>query len=135
MKGHLQTLTVLIENVKHAVQGRSLNFLLFLIKRTLCDGTDGNKIQVTVDDTTSKRVTSCVPKETSVGSFLEELEKDLQKYPGHIFRAKWQHSQVQTCIENLNDNTVIMLMDFSENYRCCVKYACFLCVIKQESSF
>lgn len=76
------------------------------------------QIQVTVDDNTSKRVTSCVPKETSVESFLGDFEKDLQKYPAHIFRAKWQHSQVQRCIENLNEYTVIMLMDFSENYRC-----------------
>ena len=76
------------------------------------------QIQVTIEDNTSKRVTSCVPKETSVGSFLKELENDLQKYPGHIFRAKWQQNQVQTCIDNLNDNAVIMLMDFSENYRC-----------------
>lgn len=75
-------------------------------------------IQVTAEDNTFKRVTSCVPKETSVGSFLKELEKDLQKYPGHIFRAKWQQNQVQTCIDNLEKNHVIMLMDFSEDYRC-----------------
>ena len=61
-------------------------------------------------------------KSTPVDSFLKELENDLQKYPGHIYRAKWQHQQVQTCMDNLDEDTVLMMMDFSENYRCQFQY-------------
>ena len=45
-------------------------------------------IQITTNDNLKKRVTSCVVKSTTVDSFLKELENDMQKYPGHIYRAK-----------------------------------------------
>jgi hypothetical protein len=47
-----------------------------------------------------------------------ELENDLTKYPQHIFRARWQHKQMQSCIDQMEKNKLVMLMDYSENYRC-----------------
>ncbi|KAJ8300503.1 hypothetical protein KUTeg_022022 [Tegillarca granosa] len=46
------------------------------------------------------------------------MKKDLELYPGHIFRAKWQQKQMSNCINNLRQGTVAMVMDFSENYGC-----------------
>jgi hypothetical protein len=75
-------------------------------------------IKVRIDDNSLKRVTPCVQKITSIDDFFTEIEKDLNKYPSHIFRAKWQHNQLQDRINNLKEGEVIMLMDYSENYRC-----------------
>lgn len=76
-------------------------------------------IQMQNEDNSTKRVTSCVQKLTPCDVFLEELEKDLDRYPSHIFRARWQHKQLQNTINNLQDNQVVLLMDFSDNYNCC----------------
>lgn len=65
-----------------------------------------------------KKVTSCVSHKTSFAEFIEEFEKDLTKYPSHIFRAQWQHKQMQTVIEKLEKDKLVMLMDYSETYRC-----------------
>ena len=61
---------------------------------------------------------SCVPKENSFSDFLAEMKKDLELYPGHIFRAKWQQKQMTNCIQNLKPGSVAMVMDVSENYAC-----------------
>ena len=65
-----------------------------------------------------KRCVSCVPKENNIGSFLAELKQDMEVYPGHIFRARWQQKQMTNCIDHLRDGSVAMVMDFSENYGC-----------------
>ena len=75
-------------------------------------------IQVTDDKLKVKRVTSCVSKTTNVQEFLSELQDDVKKYTPHIFRANWQHKQLQSCLQNLQPGQLVMLMDFSENYRC-----------------
>lgn len=70
-----------------------------------------------------KRCISCMEKKTSLQDFISCLDKDLQVYPYHIFRAKWQHTQMSKCITDLDNSGtgVILLMDFSENYRCSYK--------------
>lgn len=65
-----------------------------------------------------KRVTSCVAKETSVNTFLQEYEVDLKTLPSHLFRAGWQHAQMSACKKQLQPNELMMVMDYSENYSC-----------------
>ncbi len=65
-----------------------------------------------------KRIMSCVEKNTTVSVFLEALLSDFRVYSSHIFRANWQHTQLSKCIASLHPNEIIMLMDYSENYRC-----------------
>lgn len=69
-------------------------------------------------DRGKKRVTSCVSKKSSFKDIIRELENDLTKYPQHIFRARWRHKQMQNCIDQMEKNKLVMLMDYSENYRC-----------------
>lgn len=63
----------------------------------------------------TKKVTSCVMKETSAKEFLEEYHKDLHGMSGHLFTAKWQHDMMKECID-AGKTTVVM--DFAENYAC-----------------
>ncbi len=65
-----------------------------------------------------KRVVSCVPQKTSFDVFLKELKDDMETYPAHIHRAKWQHRQMQLCIQTLKDDEAMIVMDFAENYSC-----------------
>ena len=65
-----------------------------------------------------KRIMSCVSKSTSVDHFLTEYENTMSVYSSHIFRANWQHEQMNVCQENLKEGQVMMVMDFSENYKC-----------------
>ena len=65
-----------------------------------------------------KRVVSCVPKKTKFGVLLDDLELELDSYPAHIFRAKWQQMQMQKCLESLSEVEAMMVMDFAENYSC-----------------
>ena len=46
------------------------------------------------------------------------MKQDLEVYPGHIFRAKWQQKQMTNCIGHLKPESIAMVMDFSENYGC-----------------
>ena len=39
-------------------------------------------------------------------------------YSSHIFRASWQHEQMNLCQETLKEGQVMMVMDFAENYKC-----------------
>ena len=75
-------------------------------------------IQVIDDKSQVKRVTSCVSKTTTAQDFLSQLQDDVKRYTPHIFRANWQHKQLQSCLDNLHPGQLVMLMDFSENYRC-----------------
>ena len=65
-----------------------------------------------------KRCVSCIPKEDNVKSFLSELKKEVEVYPGHIFRARWQQKQITNCIDQLKHGAIVIIMDFSENYGC-----------------
>ena len=51
-------------------------------------------------------------------AFVADLENALKEYPIHKFRAEWQQTQQSACKEQLKPNELIMIMDFSENYKC-----------------
>ena len=53
-----------------------------------------------------------------MGSFLGDLKKDMESYPGHIFRAEWQQRQMRVCRDTFPINEGMLVMDFSENYSC-----------------
>ena len=59
-----------------------------------------------------KRVTSCLAKETSLKTFLDMYSNDLKVLPSHLFRANWQHVQMSECKKNLNQDEVMMVMDY-----------------------
>lgn len=46
------------------------------------------------------------------------MKQDIEVYPGHIFRARWQQKQMTNCIYHLKPGSIAMVMDFSENYGC-----------------
>lgn len=46
------------------------------------------------------------------------MKQDIEVYPGHIFRARWQQKQMTNCIDHLKPGSIAMVMDFSENYGC-----------------
>ena len=46
------------------------------------------------------------------------MKHDLEVYPGHIFRTRWQQKQMTNCIDHLKPGSIAMVMDFSENYGC-----------------
>ena len=52
--------------------------------------------------------------------FLTCLAEDLNSFPYHVFRTEWQHRQMSKCIKDTTQSgsQVVLLMDFSENYRC-----------------
>ena len=75
-------------------------------------------ISVEREDGSCKKIKSCVPKLTTFAEFTEDLIKDITPYPDHKFRAQWQQRQMQECLKNLSKNELMMIMDFSENYKC-----------------
>lgn len=74
-------------------------------------------IEIAKDDKV-KRCVSCVPKEADIKTFISCLEKDMQEYPEHIFRATWQQQQMGICVDKIREGSIAMVMDFSENYGC-----------------
>lgn len=74
-------------------------------------------IVITKNDST-KKIMSCVQKTTTLITFLDCLKADMKLWPSHIFRASWQHNQMSTSISSLTPGQVVILMDYSENYRC-----------------
>lgn len=74
---------------------------------------------ITVEkDDQMKRVISCVSKEVPLPEFIDLLKEESSNYPAHIFRANWQHRQMALCMETLQNNEAMMVMDFAENYAC-----------------
>ena len=49
---------------------------------------------------------------------MTAYEKDLIELPAHLFRASWQHDQMNECIKGLSDTEAALIMDYSENYGC-----------------
>lgn len=74
-------------------------------------------IEIAKDDKV-KRCFSCVPKETDIKTLITCLETDMQEYPEHVFRAKWQQQQMGICVDRIGEGSIAMVMDFSENYGC-----------------
>ena len=75
-------------------------------------------ITVDRDDGSKKKIKSCVAKTTTFSEFLTDLEKEINDYPSHKFRASWQQSQMSECLKTLDKSQLMMIMDFSENYKC-----------------
>lgn len=69
-------------------------------------------------DGKQKRVMSCVEQSGTIKDLLEGLCTVMVSYPGHIFRAQWQHKQMALCLDTLADSEVMMVMDYAENYSC-----------------
>ena len=69
---------------------------------------------ITVDreDNSTKRIISCVRKTTSFDAFMNDLQKDMQGYPSHRFRATWQHDQLIKCLSTLKKEELMTIMDF-----------------------
>lgn len=74
-------------------------------------------IDIAKDDKT-KRCVSCVPKEADIETFMTCLEKDMEEYPEHVFRATWQQQQMKKCVDQVCEGSIAIVMDFSENYGC-----------------
>lgn len=59
-----------------------------------------------------------IVKKLTSTSVVIELKFELEKLPENLFVAKWQHSKFPNLIKNIPENTVILNMDFNENYSC-----------------
>jgi hypothetical protein len=59
-----------------------------------------------------------VPKEGSAEELIIDLMDQLTPWAYHTFVAKWQYDQFRLLKENLPANTLLTVVDFSENYRC-----------------
>ena len=43
---------------------------------------------------------------------------ELETFAAHLFNARWQHYQYQDVTSNVTDNSLVMTMDFAENFSC-----------------
>jgi len=64
---------------------------------------------------TSSRLTK-VRKETSFKDLIEDLKVDLTPFSRHLLNAKWQFQQYRSVTSDVPGNTVIVCMDYAENY-------------------
>ena len=65
-----------------------------------------------------KMVMKIVDTELEKSDFLIHLEKEIVEFCLHVARIKRQYAEIQTLKANLNNNEVIIHMDFNENYVC-----------------
>ncbi|MES9882527.1 MAG: hypothetical protein ABW185_16790 [Sedimenticola sp.] len=54
----------------------------------------------------------------TIETLTVEVMKDLERACRHIYNIRHQYSVLKSLRENLNDNSAIIHMDFSENYNC-----------------
>ena len=58
-----------------------------------------------------------VAKEISVASFISDFKTNLfYKYARHSHRYQWLDQQFRVCKETFPIDTIILVVDFSENY-------------------
>ena len=58
-----------------------------------------------------------VAKEISVASFILDLKTNLfYKYARHSHRSQWLDQHFRMCKETFSIGTIILVVDFSENY-------------------
>ena len=50
--------------------------------------------------------------------FIEEFKKDVTDFRAQVNRVKKQYHELRTLKQNLPDSSVIMQMDFRENFSC-----------------
>ena len=54
----------------------------------------------------------------TLDDLIVELSAELEPYSRHLFTAKWQQNQFSALIKNAPPESVVMIMDFSENFTC-----------------
>lgn len=59
-----------------------------------------------------------VQKISKPGEMISYFLKLLDKFPSHMFRAKWQNTQLKSLVKNLPLKHYITVHDFSENFKC-----------------
>ena len=67
-------------------------------------------------DGQEKRKLQIVIKETS--HLFKHLKDLVKSFPSHQFRASWQHEPLEHLLDNLPQNHVCCIHDYSENYSC-----------------
>ena len=75
----------------------------------------------TVTETVGGKAVSKLRKVESTGQrwmLYNELDKDLQTFPLHLFNAISQLSAFKKCKQSLKSNQVVVIADFAENYKC-----------------
>lgn len=65
-----------------------------------------------------KRKLKIVTKVTPVSELAKYFLKQVEKFPGHQFRASWQQTQMTNLIKNLPVNHAVAVHDYSENFTC-----------------
>jgi hypothetical protein len=59
-----------------------------------------------------------VQKISKPGEMISYILKLLDKFSSHMFRAKWQNTQLKSLVKNLPLKHCITVHDFSENFKC-----------------
>lgn len=59
-----------------------------------------------------------VQKISKPGEMISYFLKLLDKFPSHMFRAKWQNTQLKSLVNNLPLKHCTTVHDFSENFKC-----------------
>ncbi|XP_003723310.2 uncharacterized protein LOC100891453 [Strongylocentrotus purpuratus] len=62
--------------------------------------------------------TTKVEKSGTGSDLLKEMCKELDPFSYHLFNARWQYEQYKSITAVIPPNTVVMCMDFGENYTC-----------------
>jgi len=57
-------------------------------------------------------------KEGTVRDAIESLMTALGPFGEHLFLAKWQHEAFKEAISNIQENEVVQVLDFAQNYLC-----------------
>ncbi|CAC5372831.1 unnamed protein product [Mytilus coruscus] len=71
------------------------------------------------NDSTVTISTTVKVEETGVlGHLIDEFQESLKKFCYHYFNIVHQYQALKRLKENLNDNEVVIHMDFSENFNC-----------------
>jgi hypothetical protein len=60
---------------------------------------------------------SQVVKEGSIECMISELEEELGDLPKHLLQSDWQYAVYRSLRKNVPLNTVVMVLDFGENFR------------------
>ena len=75
-----------------------------MVKYTLTSRGDGSRCEL-------------VEKENSVANFISDFKANIfYKYARHSNRSQWLDQQLRTCKETFPISTIILVVDFTENY-------------------
>ena len=57
-------------------------------------------------------------KTGTIKELIKELKKEAEPFSAHLFNKDWENGQLSHLREHLPENTVLCILDFSENYKC-----------------